>query len=90
MIETIQKYGEYMCIGANNDVLDGIQDVTKFLNAGVLFFHESCVNTFNEFGAYMWDEESQEEKVVKENDHCMDAIRYFCRKVLRSELRWVV
>ena len=86
MIETIQKYGEFMCVGANNDVLDGIQDVTRCLNMGILFFHESCTQTIREFGAYIWDEKAEKDKVVKENDHSMDQIRYFCRTVLRAEL----
>ena len=90
MIETIQKYGQYMVIKADNDVLNGIQDVTKFLNAGVLFFHKSCVNTFDEFETYAWDEDSVEDKVIKENDHSMDQVRYFCRTALRSELKWIV
>lgn len=90
MIETIQKYGEYMVIKADNDVLNGIQDVTKFLNAGVLFFHKSCVNTFDEFETYAWDEDSAEDKVIKENDHSMDQVRYFCRTALRNELKWIV
>lgn len=90
MIETIQKYSKYLVVKANNDVLNGIQDVTKFLNAGVLFFHKSCKNTFEEFEAYSWDEKSQEDAVIKENDHSMDQIRYFCRTLLRKELFWIV
>lgn len=90
MIETIQKYGEYIAVKADNDVLNGIQDVTKFLNAGVLFFHSSCIETFNEFEAYSWDEDSTEDKVIKENDHSMDQLRYFCRTALREELMWEI
>lgn len=90
MVETIQKYGEYAVIKADNDVLNGIQDATKFLNAGVLFFHDSCKNTFDEFETYSWDENSIEDAVIKENDHSMDQIRYFCRTVLRNELKWIV
>lgn len=90
MIETIQKYGKWACIKADNDVLNGIQDVTKFLNAGVLMFHRDCLNTFNEFEAYSWDEEKDEDTVIKENDHSMDQLRYFCRTVLRNELKWIV
>ncbi|MDO4364434.1 MAG: PBSX family phage terminase large subunit, partial [Clostridia bacterium] len=90
MIETIQKYGEYSVIGGNNDVLNGIQDVTKFLNSDVLFFSSQCTNTFDEFEAYIWDEESEEDKVIKENDHSMDQLRYFCRTALRNELKWIV
>lgn len=90
MIETIQKYGKYAVIKADNDVLNGIQDVTKFLNAGVLFFHKSCKNTFDEFETYSWDEDAVDDTVIKENDHSMDQLRYFCRTALRNELKWIV
>lgn len=90
MIETIQKYGEYVVMRADNDVLNGIQDVTKFLNTGCLNFDRSCKNTFKEFDTYSWDEKKKEDAVIKENDHAMDMIRYFCRTALRSELKWVV
>ena len=57
-----------------------------FLNTDCLFFHSSCKKTFEEFDSYLWDEEKQDESVIKANDHCMDMVRYFCRKVLRREL----
>lgn len=90
MVETIQKYGKYLVMKADNDVINGIQDVTKFLNAGVLFFDDCCTSTFEEFETYSWDEESTEDEVIKENDHSMDQLRYFCRTTLRSELKWVI
>ncbi len=90
MIETIQKYGKFLVMKADNDVLNGIQDVTKFLNAGVLYFYKECKNTFEEFEMYSWDEESNEDAVIKENDHSMDQLRYFCRTILRNELKWIV
>lgn len=89
-IETIQKYGKYIVIKADNDVLNGIQDVTKFLNAGCLYFHESCKSTFEEFETYAWNEKSLRDEVIKENDHSMDQLRYFCRTALRTELQWIV
>lgn len=90
MIETIQKYGRWGCVRADNDVLNGIQDVTKFLNAGKLLFHRDCLNTFNEFEAYSWDEEKDVDSIIKENDHSMDQVRYFCRTVLRAELKFII
>ncbi len=90
MIETIQKYGEYMVVPADNDVLNGIQDVTKFMNTGSLLFYKGCVETFKEFGEYSWDEKKQKDAVIKENDHAMDEVRYFCRTALRNELQWIV
>lgn len=90
MIETINKYAKWVCVKADNDVINGIQDVTKFLNAGVLLFHKSCEKTFMEFESYMWDLDKPEEAVIKENDHSMDQLRYFCRTALRNELKWIV
>lgn len=90
MIETIQKYGKYAVVRADNVVLNGIQDVTKFLNAGALYFHKSCKNTFEEFETYSWDEDKPEDAVIKENDHSMDQLRYFCRTALRNELKWIL
>ena len=90
MIETINKHGEWFCVKADNDVLNGIQDVTKYLNAGTILFHDSCENTFNEFEGYSWDEkriaELGEDVVAKTNDHSMDQMRYFVRTALRNEL----
>lgn len=89
MIETIEKYAEWLVVRADNDVLNGIQDVTKFLNMGLLLFHEGCKETFKEFDQYSWDEESGEDAVIKEFDHSMDMIRYFCRTALRAELKYI-
>lgn len=89
-IETIRKYGKYLCIGADNDVLNGIQEVTKYLNRGILKIHDSCTETIKEFQAYCWDDKSNEDEVIKENDHHMDLIRYLIYTVIRKELRWIV
>lgn len=87
-IEVIKKYGKYTVKRANNEVLDGIRVVTTFLNQRRILIHESCKNTIEEFGLYSWDEDSGEDKVVKENDHAMDDIRYFCYTFLRKWLKW--
>jgi len=88
MIETITAHGRWFCVKADNDVLNGIQDVTTCLNIGALTFHESCTNTFKEFESYSWKEDAADkDTVIKENDHSMDQIRYFCRSVLNQELR---
>lgn len=87
-IEVIKKHGKYLVKAANNDVLDGIRITTTFINSGRIFIHESCKDCINEFGLYSWDEESGEDKVIKENDHAMDDMRYFCNTYLRRQLRW--
>ncbi len=90
MVETILKYGEYDVRKAINDVLNGIQTVTKYLNAGVLKFHSSCKSTFLEFDAYSWKEDTSVDAVIKENDHAMDELRYFCYTILRDELMFEI
>lgn len=88
-IEVIKKYGKYIVKSADNDVLDGIRVVTTMLNKDMIQIHESCENTINEFGLYCWDEESGEDAVIKENDHAMDSVRYYCYTFLRKRLRWM-
>lgn len=87
-IETIKTHGKYIVKGAENDVLDGIRVVTTFLNKGMLKIHNSCENTIAEFGLYCWDEEKPDDVVIKENDHAMDEVRYYCYTFLRRRLRW--
>ncbi len=89
-IETIKKYGKYVVKGANNDVLNGIQEVTKYLNMGLLMIHDSCKETINEFESYAWDDKKQGDEVIKENDHHMDLIRYYIYGVARTLNRWVI
>ncbi len=91
MKATIQKYGEFTCTDGNNDVLNGIQEVTKYLNLGMLQIHESCVETEKEFGTYAWDEKAVgEDRVIKEYDHHMDLIRYFIYTVARRYNRGLI
>ena len=89
-IETIKKYAKYIVKGADNDVLNGIQEVTKYLNYGLLQIHDSCVETIKEFEAYAWDDKTGGDTVIKENDHHMDSIRYYIYGVARMYNRWVV
>lgn len=88
-IETIKKYAKYIVKGADNDVLNGIQEVTKYLNMGLLKIHESCVETLKEFEGYAWDDKHDDE-VIKENDHHMDLIRYYIWGIARKLNRWIV
>lgn len=91
MKATIRKYGEFTCTDGNNDVLNGIQEVTKYLNLGMLQIHESCTETQKEFGAYAWDEKAVgEDRVIKEYDHHMDLIRYFIYTVARRYNRGLI
>lgn len=88
-IETINKYAKYIVKRADNDVLNGIQEVTKYLNMGLLQIHESCTETLKEFEGYAWDDKHDDE-VIKENDHHMDLTRYYIWGVARMLNRWVI
>lgn len=90
MVETIIEHGEYDVRKAINDVLNGVQTVTKYLNADVLYFMNTCKSTIREFGEYRWKEDASVDTVIKENDHAMDELRYFCHTVLREELMFEI
>lgn len=86
-IAELRKRG-YAVLKADNDVEDGIRLVAALLNTGRLLFGSSCVNTIKEFGSYIWDQKASErgeDKPIKQHDHAMDAVRYFCYTVLNNK-----
>lgn len=65
---------------ANNDVLDGIRHTASCLSDGTIKVNDCCRRTIQEYGLYTWDDkaaEHGEDRPIKENDHAMDATRYF-------------
>lgn len=93
-IQTVLKYRQYVVEGANNDVNNGIQEVTKYLNYGLLKIHESCEHTIREFQSYCWNDKyidnGKDSVVIKQADHMMDALRYYIFGVARVYNAWVV
>lgn len=86
--ECIRRHGKFHVWDAQNAVLDGIRYTATLLQAGRLLFDGRCTNTFNEFGAYCWDDSNpSEDAVIKENDHSMDQVRYFAMTVMRRILK---
>ncbi len=71
---------------ARNDVLDGIRFTGTLLNTEKIFFLRKCQNTIKEFSSYVWDTKSSEQrgedKPLKQHDHAMDAVRYFCYTII--------
>ena len=84
-IATIRQHGIFSVRKAKNEVLSGIRWVATLLQAGMLVISPQCRDAIREFGLYRWDESSQQDRVVKEHDHAMDDIRYFCATVLRRD-----
>ncbi len=76
LIVDLEREG-YPVRKANNNVTDGIREVTTALNDGMTV-DPSCANTIAEYESYTYQEGSRtdQDKPVKQNDHAMDAIRY--------------
>lgn len=86
-IEALRRRGRFKVRHADNDVMNGIRTVSDFLRNGKIKIHESCENTIREFGLYRWDEKSESDRVVKENDHAMDEVRYMAMTVLKKAFK---
>ena len=85
-IETLRRHKKFLVRHAKNDVLPGIMTTSRYLQDGTIKVCKECKNTIKEFGLYRWDEESNEDRPIKDNDHAMDAVRYFAYTVLREKV----
>lgn len=84
-ITCIRRHGRFAVRKARNDVLPGIRLTAAMLQAGVIRIGANCTDAIREFGLYRWEEKGEVDRVVKENDHAMDDIRYFCATVMRRD-----
>jgi phage terminase large subunit-like protein len=75
LIEQYRKLGLNL-IPADNTVEAGIFDVYERLTTGRLKVFRTCQDLIAEFRLYRRDEKG---RIVKENDHCLDALRYGIR-----------
>lgn len=69
----------YTVVKADNSVDEGIQAVANMFADDVLYIVDTCTNTIEEVQIYSWDAKAQSkgiDKPTKDNDHCMDALRY--------------
>lgn len=82
-ITTVFRHNKFRVAKAKNEVLDGIRRTAVYLKNERVKIHRRCKDAIREFGLYCWDKNSAEDKVIKENDHAMDDIRYFCNTILQ-------
>lgn len=75
-IAALRKRG-FVVIAAKNAVIDGIRFTSGLINRGLLLFRPCCKSTIQEFSVYSWDPDTEEDEVIKKDDHAMDAMRYF-------------
>lgn len=69
-------------IASKSDVIRGIELIRKQLMVRPdgkpgLLVSSKCINTIREFNLYSYDTDNNNEEPKKENDHAMDALRYF-------------
>lgn len=92
-IAQLHEDGERQIRLANNEVIRGIELISSLLDTGMIRVLACCTNTVNEFSTYRWDPKAQErgeDEPIKQNDHCMDALRYVCngnRVMLQHKLK---
>lgn len=83
-ITALKQHG-FVVKEAKNDVLDGIRNLANALVNNMIKYNDCCTETFREFSSYMWDAKAAdrgEDKPVKQNDHQLDADRYFVNTVI--------
>ena len=88
-IATIRRHGRFSVRKARNEVLPGIRMTATMLKNGLIRIGAECKDAVREFGLYRWDEKGEVDKPIKENDHAMDDIRYFCATVMRRHMRGI-
>lgn len=88
--ETIRRHGKFDYRNAKNDVIAGISTTTTMLENGHVKISTDCKSLLVEKGLYRWDDKSDKDAVLKDNDHCLDAARYMCHTILRHELEGYV
>lgn len=84
-IETIRRHGRFRVVSADNDVLNGIRRVGDALRSERIKICEGCKDCIREFSLYRWDERGGSDRVIKENDHAMDDLRYFVSEYLKQD-----
>lgn len=66
-------------VHANNNVTNGIQKMCNDVRNGICLICDSCPNLIREIEGYVWDPRESKrgyDEPLKENDHCVDALRY--------------
>ena len=88
-IETIRRHGKFSVTKAKNDVVDGIRRTAEAFKSGDIKINDCCLSSIKEFSLYRWDEKSNDDKPIKENDHAMDEIRYFVNTMKTNKVKAV-
>ena len=82
-ITLIKRKGRFRVKKARNDVLNGIRLTACLIKNGRVKIHCTCKVALREFSLYRWYPSAETDRVIKENDHAMDDIRYFCYTIIK-------
>lgn len=78
-ITLVRRKGNRSVKGADNAVIDGIRETASALQSGKIKINDCCLHMIKEMGLYSWDNKAVEDKVIKDNDHMQDQLRYFVK-----------
>ena len=87
-IALLRRRKKYRVIPADNDVIDGIRETATALQTGSIKIDRGCENWIDEAQGYVWDDDPQEDRPVKVNDHAMDETRYFVKTMNIVKNQW--
>lgn len=76
-ITLLKKKGGYRVRPADNAVADGIRETAVCMRRGKIKVYKGLKPWLNEVQGYVWQDDKEEP--IKENDHAMDATRYFVK-----------
>ena len=82
-IEELLDLGVRVSSG-DNDVNLGLQKVNERIKSHRIKVFKNCKNLIDEFETYHW--EGEKDKPHKEDDHCMDALRYLVMELDKDKL----
>ena len=87
----IQKGKRLRVRDADNEVLPGISFTNTLFRQEKLKICDCCKSTREELYAYSWDTEKSRERgediVIKQFDHNMDEMRYFCNTIVKPKTK---
>lgn len=79
-IVLLKKKNGYKVRKADNEVVNGLRETATAMKRGkIKVYKKTMKNWRKEAQGYVWDEKKGEDAPIKENDHAMDATRYFVK-----------
>ena len=76
-IAALREHDCFTVIPAQNDVLDGIRDTARAMQAGKVRISPKCEAFIHELQGYVWQDRADMDAPVKIADHACDSARYF-------------